>query len=137
MKNAKEIRRFKSQMKHNPTPSERIFAERLKKAGIVFKTQMILGFYIIDFVIPDRMLAIEIDGRHHYDSINQVRYDAWRTEFIQTCGFEVARLTNEEAREWPLFRLEGWACRTEKEFRSGLAIANNLRSKAIRESRGR
>lgn len=115
-------------MKRCPTPSERAFRDRLEAAGITFKTQMILGSFILDFVIPDKMLVIEIDGSVHNE---QRSYDAFRDRFIRKCGFKVVRVSNEAVATWDLGWVVSLKTFPERVFRSGLGKANSLRSEAI------
>ncbi len=59
------LRRFSRRMKREPTAYETLFEQRLIDAGIPYKKQAILGFYIIDLVLPDRLLCIELAGSQH------------------------------------------------------------------------
>jgi very-short-patch-repair endonuclease len=58
-----------------------------------FTRQRIVGSYILDFFCPKAMLAIELDGLHHYEE-NQMEYDNERTEFLRQYGIEVLRISN-------------------------------------------
>ena len=53
-----------------------------------FRRQFPVGRYIVDFVCREHSLIIEIDGGHHRD---QQEYDAARTEWLQSQGYEVLR----------------------------------------------
>ncbi len=65
------------------------FATRLQDTDIPYKRQVTVGFYIVDFTLPEQMLAVEIDGSMHNE-----RYDKRRDEFLQKCGFSVLRVGN-------------------------------------------
>ena len=54
----------------------------------MFRRQFPIGRYIVDFVRRKHNLVIEIDGGHHTE---QQEYDAIRTEWLQSQGFEVLR----------------------------------------------
>src|SRR6266478_10045048 len=97
MRDRYELRRFSRRMKREPTQAEALFEQRLIDAGIPYKKQVILGFYILDLVIPDRLLCIELDGSQHGGE-----YDRKRDEFIRKCGLDVLRIPNGEAATHPI-----------------------------------
>ena len=49
----------------------------------------------MDFYCTEKKLCIEIDGEVHNDE-NQKEYDLVRTEFLQSAGIKVLRITNDE-----------------------------------------
>lgn len=108
-------------MRRRPTKHERIFALRLKESGIEFKPQMILGFFIVDFVLPNKMLCIEIDGMSH---AQRKAYDWMRDQFIEASGFRVIRIKNEEAATYPLDEILSLPVSPPQKFKSGCARAN-------------
>ena len=58
-----------------------------------FRRQQSLGHYIVDFVCFERRLVIEVDGSQHQD---RVVYDDERTKWLNSQGFDVLRLWNNE-----------------------------------------
>lgn len=85
-------------LKKNQTESEivmwdKLRAERFK--GIKFRRQYGIGEYIIDFYSPKLMLAIEMDGKQHYEE-EGLEYDKIRTEYLNSIGIKVIRFKNEE-----------------------------------------
>lgn len=126
---SQQLRRFKHAMNRRPTKHEGIFTEILKEFGIEYKRQLILGFYILDFVIPSKMLVIEIDGKSH-----DIRkdYDKRRDDFIKACGFSVVHIKNENIEDVDIKKITD--CYPDFDlgtFRSALArggaIKNSLR----------
>jgi len=85
---------------------------------------MILGFYILDFVLPLKMLNIEIDGGCH--QLAQ-RYDRSRDGFVKKCGLKVMRIKNEDVETFDITQLLNIQDRTIKEFRSALGKGNAYR----------
>lgn len=84
------------QMRANPTPAEarlwyHLRAHRFENHK--FRHQTVLAPYIIDFTSRTAMLAIEVDGDTH---ATQADYDATRTRFLESQGFQVVRFTNAE-----------------------------------------
>ena len=86
--NAKEHR-------SNPTEAEKIIWEHLraKQINFKFRRQHLIDKYIVDFVCLEKMLVIEIDGKHHEQIKEQ---DAIRTAVLESLGYKVIRFTNEE-----------------------------------------
>jgi very-short-patch-repair endonuclease len=58
-----------------------------------FSRQHAIGNYIVDFCAPRRKLIIELDGGQH---LEQEKYDAQRTEFLESRGYKVLRFWNTE-----------------------------------------
>src|SRR5689334_1394520 len=93
MKTAKDLRRFRRSMSRRPTRAERAFEVRLAATGLDYKRQMTCGFYILDFVVPSRMVFFEIDGPSHR---GREWYDDERDRFLTSVGFMPVHVRNEE-----------------------------------------
>jgi very-short-patch-repair endonuclease len=89
MRNLEALKAKRKEMLANPTEAEAIFHERIKQLGERFHPQHIIGFYIVDFVFPKKMLIVEIDGKHHRKG-EPYKHDMRRTEFLKSLGFEVS-----------------------------------------------
>jgi very-short-patch-repair endonuclease len=81
-------------MRANPTPAEQklwlvLRANRFENQQ--FTRQTIIAPYIVDFASKAARLIIEIDGDTHS---GEDRYDARRTEFLETLGYHVIRFAN-------------------------------------------
>lgn len=75
----KEKKEFAKQLRKNLTPAEqKLWKNRSKINGKVRRQAIVLG-WIIDFYIPRKFLAIEIDGSIHD---NQKEQDALRDEIL-------------------------------------------------------
>ncbi|GAA0563294.1 endonuclease domain-containing protein [Rhizomicrobium electricum] len=95
------------QMRHEPTDAERKFwfAVRGRKFdGYKFKRQYPVGPYIADFVCLDQRLIVELDGGQH---AQQAEYDIKRTDFLQSRGFRILRVWNDDFLRTPDAILEG------------------------------
>lgn len=57
---------YADEMRKRPTPAEDEIRLALGRIGDNFVQQYIVGKRIIDFYLPDRFVAIEADGGHHY-----------------------------------------------------------------------
>ena len=63
--------------------------------GLSFRRQMPIAGYIVDFACPDHKLIVEVDGSQHGNDAD-VRYDAVRTRRLESDGWRVLRVWNDE-----------------------------------------
>ena len=69
----------------------RLRAHRLE--GVHFRNQHAIGKYIVDFCAPRKKLIIELDGGQH---LEQELYDKERTAYLESKGYKVLRLWNND-----------------------------------------
>ena len=84
--------------RNNPTESERILWEHLRKFrsdGFVFRRQHPINIFIADFYCHKLRLVIEIDGEYHSKD-KSLEYDDSRTGELERFGISVIRFKNEE-----------------------------------------
>jgi very-short-patch-repair endonuclease len=84
------------QMRHESTDAERCLWVHLRGKqlkGFKFRRQHAFERFIIDFYCAEAKLVIEVDGPTHDYSQQE---DAIRQEFIESLGFCILRLTNEQ-----------------------------------------
>lgn len=79
-------------MRQAPTMSESR-AQDSFPAGLVVERQVVFGYYILDFVVPEKLLVIEIDGESHTSPSDRA-HDARRDSFCQRMGLTVLRISN-------------------------------------------
>jgi len=86
------------ELRKNQTDAEKAIW-RLVRAkqitGLKFRRQHPIQPYIVDFVCPEKMLIIELDGGQHADN-EAVVYDEKRTKFLESKGYTVIRFWNNE-----------------------------------------
>ena len=87
----------------NPTKSELAFRNRLEQSNIFYKTQYIIGFYIVDFLVGNTV--IEIDGSVH-DTEEAKLWDKERNDFILGKGYNLIRIRNEDIFKYDLGKLQ-------------------------------
>ena len=68
------IRSFSDQMRNHPTSAENQLFKILESNNFIYQSQKIILPYIADCLIPSKKLIIELDGRHHTESIKQFTY---------------------------------------------------------------
>lgn len=96
------------QLRRRETPAEKILWKYLRKNQLLeykFRRQHAIYKYIVDFVCHKRKLILEIDGEIHNQ---QVVYDKYRDEFLQSLGYKVIRFTNNEVQlktQWVLNKI--------------------------------
>jgi len=89
-------------MRKKPTYHEAKFKERLELAGLLLTCQKVIGNYIVDFCIGK--IIVEIDGASHYETY-QHQYDKERTSYLESLGYTVIRIRNENVAYFDLSRL--------------------------------
>ena len=58
-----------------------------------FRRQYVIGNYIADFYCHKAKLVVELDGSQHYTP-EEIEYDQKRTEYMQSQGLQVLRISN-------------------------------------------
>lgn len=106
----KLARRRIRELKNNPTRYECILQRKLDKAGFkyVFQKAFFNEWYfcIVDFFLRKHKIVVELDGRHHVEDINQVKKDIGHERYLFSLGFNVIRLSNEEANNITISKLK-------------------------------
>jgi very-short-patch-repair endonuclease len=90
----KNLSQFARDLRKNMTKEERhLWYDFLKKFPIVVKKQYVIDSYILDFFIPSKKIAIEIDGSQHYEPGARAA-DLLRDTELMRYGIKVLRYTN-------------------------------------------
>lgn len=89
-------------MRINPTKSERAFRDRLELKGINYLTQVVIGKYIVDFLIGKTIY--EIDGSSHD---GKEVYDTIRDADLRMLGYKVIHIHNSEVLTYGLLKDKG------------------------------
>jgi len=102
------------------TKGEKVFLDKMFRAMPVkfnFQRAFIAGkgFVIVDFYVPSRHLAIEIDGGYH-NTPEQQSKDRWKERYLESRGVNVIRFTNEQAIAMSDADVESAVCR-DKPFK--------------------
>jgi very-short-patch-repair endonuclease len=95
MRNQTLLERAK-QMRREATPPERALWRYLKSdqlGGAKFRRQVVIGNYIADFACRTVLLVVELDGGTHGA---QEEYDAERSRFLESKGYQVLRFSNRD-----------------------------------------
>lgn len=98
----KQLTEYCIKMKNNPTKHEMDFMLRLHKYKIPYKFQVIVGFYIADFILND-VVIVEIDGKSHD---NTKKYDNARDKYLRGKGYKVIRIKNEDVYKYDMKALK-------------------------------
>ena len=67
----------------------------MRSSGLAFRRQSPLGAYIADFECRKARLIVEVDGAQH-DQADAREYDAERTRWLESQGYEVLRFANHD-----------------------------------------
>lgn len=73
----------------NRTESEKVLSAYLKSKNVVFKEQVAVGKYIVDFYFPLQHKIVELDGAYHNE---RKQYDATRDVWLKDTGYEILRI---------------------------------------------
>lgn len=63
--------------------------------GYKFVREHVVGSYIADFVCRSKKIILEVDGGQHANT-DTVEYDQKRTEYLESKGYKVLRVWNNE-----------------------------------------
>lgn len=98
------------------SPIERAFWDEYVKRGLTalsgLRPQVVVGAYRVDFGIPERRLAIELDGFEFHSSREQMAKDKKRQRDIESEGWRVCRFSGREVHHDPracLYEAATWA----------------------------
>jgi len=83
-------------MRREPTDAEHWLWQQLRGRRLLgwkFRRQVPVGDYIVDFVCHEERLVIELDGSQHQQ---QTEYDAARSRFLESQGYQVLRYWNHD-----------------------------------------
>lgn len=103
MRNIEILKERAENMRRKPTFYEAKFKERLELFDLDYKTQWVIGNYIVDFIVGNKI--IEIDGSSHFEP-EQAQYDIERTSYLEGLGYSVIRVINENVIFFDLNKLK-------------------------------
>ncbi|MEM9111905.1 MAG: DUF559 domain-containing protein, partial [Planctomycetota bacterium] len=89
------------ELRVDSTTPERVLWGMLRSrmlGGLKFRRQVPFGSYVVDFYCAEHQLVAELDG-HSHDG--QGQRDQKRTEFLESKGLRVIRVTNSELSKNP------------------------------------
>jgi very-short-patch-repair endonuclease len=98
-----ELFRYAQEMRKNPTESEKVLWNILRKfrnEGYIFRRQHPVDIFIADFFCHKLKLVIEVDGSVH-ESDQAMEYDDGRSGELEKYGLNIIRFTNEQVLKEP------------------------------------
>ena len=90
----RELHRRAAEMRRNPTEPEKRLWRHLSNSqlgGHKFRRQSIIGWFIADFLCPQKALIVEVDGDTHDAAKDRLRDDE-----LAARGYRVLRVTNDD-----------------------------------------
>jgi len=99
--NIDKLRDRRKELRSNLTPAEAFLWKHLKSSqleGRKFRRQHSFGQFVIDFYCSTEKLGVELDGMYHFTE-EQLKYDAERTEYMNSLGIRLVRFENAEVFE--------------------------------------
>jgi very-short-patch-repair endonuclease len=76
---------------------ERAAERALRAEGVDFQPSACIGPWLVDFLIPDRRLVIECDGKYWHGRPEVSARDRRKNEWMRTHRFHLLRLTSDRA----------------------------------------
>ena len=89
-----ELHRRAAEMRRNPTEPEKRLWRHLSNRqldGHKFRRQSVIGWFIADFLCPQKAVIVEVDGDTHDQAKDRLRDDV-----LGQNGFRVVRVTNDD-----------------------------------------
>lgn len=81
-------------LRKDMTPQERkLWYRFLRGLDVPVRRQVVIGPYIVDFLIWSKQIVIEVDGSQHYEEAGQ-RKDQARDRYLNEQGYTVLRYPN-------------------------------------------
>ena len=93
MRHSERLIEFRDKLRERATSAEQRLKVELDKVGLRYVFQEIIGIFIVDFLVGNR-LVVEIDGGYHDDIEQEIR-DRRREEWLRRKGYTVLRFKNE------------------------------------------
>lgn len=122
-------------MKSSPTPAEHQVFHALHYLHIPFMHQVVIGRFIVDFLLINRNLVLEIDGSSHD---KKQKYDRSRDAFLTRLGWEVVHVKNELATvEWLRTMLSGVSIVEQREIIQRLSDARAIERDRVQRAAAR
>ena len=84
------------ELRSNLTDAKWRLWQKLKRrqiAGVKFRRQQPIGYFIVDFVCFEHRVIVEVDGGQH---AAQLHYDEQRTRWLEAQGYRVLRFWNND-----------------------------------------
>ena len=72
--------------------------EQKKYRFPLIKTQVVIGWHIVDFLFPHKNLIVELDGKQHF-TLNGRADDCIRDGYLKSLGFDILRYSNKDVLE--------------------------------------
>jgi very-short-patch-repair endonuclease len=88
------------------TKAELKMSEKLSSIGVAFDEQVIVGAYVVDFLLAEHFTIIEVDGAYHRTP-EQKEKDKIRTKYLNSRGLRVIRVWNSQVKKCKISKLLG------------------------------
>jgi very-short-patch-repair endonuclease len=100
LKERRSLQQYQADLKLNMTDQEAVIREDLEKMG--FEFQVIFAGRIVDFYHHKKMIAVEVDGGHHYKNGRLTLKDTRRDRWLEKNGVKrVVHVPNHEIDSCP------------------------------------
>lgn len=108
LNNRKFLKETRRDLRSHGTAAEAVlwgYLKERKLGGRKFRRQFSIGSFIVDFYCVSEKLAIELDGKPHFEVIGMMN-DESKEKFLHSLGIKVIRFENKEVFDHPEWVLE-------------------------------
>ena len=88
-------------LRYSGTAAEAVLWTHLQRKqilGKLFRRQVSIGRYIVDFYCAECQLIIELDGAPHFSDLRE-EYEIGRTRYLEGLGLRILRFENRTLRD--------------------------------------
>ena len=124
------MKRRAKKMRNNPTHAEERMCKRLDELNIKYLCQKVLGWYIADILLLEKLLIIELDGAHHYTE-SGASADFRRSKWLEGFGFSIIRVPNKDVDDFDLTVLDSFPTTKTNLAQKAVNAANKERNRAL------
>ena len=92
----KKLALIARQLRNNSTDVEQLLWSQIRNrqiAGLKFRRQQRIDFYVVDFICYEKKVIVELDGGQHAISHEK---DLSRDKYLKSQGFRILRFWNNE-----------------------------------------
>lgn len=85
--------------KRGPTQPEKDVQKTLEQLKVDYVSQVTIGRYLVDFLLPDKQIVIEVDGDYWHSLPESQKRDAQKDKYLSRSGYTVVRITETETKQ--------------------------------------
>jgi very-short-patch-repair endonuclease len=117
------LEQTRERLLRNPPWAQKAFERRLIESQIPFESEVIIGFYLADIVVPHKLIVIDLDGSIHDESWQRLRDKRKDAFLLIDIGFYIVRIRNVDLETYSLAEIEAFRDVPEAEYLAAIRLA--------------